>query len=180
MKLLDKKWKWAVAVILLLLAGYLAYRYFFYTCCALPPKSALTDVISDDAVSVDPDLLYSTRTTIGLCRTKSGDGGTCYAKTSLYFSGKLITERSEVVLSPDGEKRVAYPAVEKTLNKNTMDRIIKQIRDSGIMNKSCEAEMIMDYYVSYFISLDGTIKEARFPGCKSEFNEIDELIDEAA
>ncbi len=25
----------------LLLAGYLLYRYFFYTCCALPPKEKI-------------------------------------------------------------------------------------------------------------------------------------------
>ena len=83
-------------------------------------------------------------------------------------------------MASDGEKRVTYPATEKTLNKNAMDRIIKQIRDSGVLTKPCEAELIMDVYVSYFINLDGIKKEAKFPGCESEFNEIDKLIDTAA
>ena len=61
-----------------------------------------------------------------------------------------------------------------------MDRIIKQIRDSGVMKKSCKAEMITDYFVDYFINLDGVKKEAKFPGCEAEFNAIDELIDTTA
>jgi len=130
-----------------------------------------------DTIPSDPDLLYSARTIIGLCRTKSGDGGTCYSKTSLYVSGKLVMEGSEVVMAPEGEKRVTYPAVEKTLNKKAMDKIIKQIRDSGVLTKPCEAELVMDLYVTYFINLDGVQREIKFPGCEAEFNAIDKLID---
>lgn len=182
MKFFDKKWKWAVAVILLLLVGYLLYSYFFYTCCALPPKFAPTSSSesSDNPILDDPDLLYAKRALIGLCRTRSGYGGSCHFNTYLYSSGKLIEESGELAMAPDGEKATTYPTVQKELDKNTVDRIIKQIRDSGIMQKSCEAEMIMDYYVNYFINLDGVKKEAQFPGCKSEFDEIDKLIDAAA
>ncbi len=182
MKLPDKKWKWAVAIILLFLAGYLLYSYFFYTCCAPPPKSAsvTTDEQNNDPILNDPDLLYAERAFIGLCRTKSGDGGSCHFNTYLYSSGKLIAESGELAMTPDGEKITTYPTVQKELDKNTMDRIIKQIRDSGVMEKSCKAEMVTDYYVSHFINLDGVKKEAQFPGCETEFNEIDTLIDAAA
>ena len=169
-----------IIVVFLSLAGYLLYRYFFYTCCALPPKSVSTDFQAIDSVFDDPNLLYAKRVIIGLCRTKSGDGGTCYSKTSLYFSGKLVTEGSEVVMGEDGEKRVAYPAIEKVLNKNSMDKIIKQIRDSGLLTKPCEARLIMDYYVNYFINLDGAQREIKFPGCETELNKIDKLIGAAA
>ena len=78
------------------------------------------------------------------------------------------------------EKATAYPTIKKKLDKNVIDSVIKQIRDSGIMNKPCEAEMVMDYYVNYFINLDGVKKEAQFPGCESEFNAIDKFINAAA
>lgn len=132
----------------------------------------------NDTVPTDPDLLYSSRATIGLCRTSQGDnGGTCYSKTSLYFSGKLVMERSEVVMGEEGEERVTYPAVEKILSKAAMDKIIKQIRDSGILIKPCKAELVMDLYVNYFINLDGVEREIKFPGCEAELNAINKLIE---
>ena len=140
-------------------------------------KVFLSRIKQSDTVLNDPDLLYSARTTIGLCRTKSGDGGTCYSKTSLYFSGKLVTEGSEVVMVEEGEERVTYPTVEKTLSKATIDKIIKQIRDSGVLAKPCEAQPVMDLYVSYFINLDGVQKEINYPGCEAELNAINKLIE---
>jgi len=170
-----------VLSIVVLLAGYLLYRYFFYTCCALPPRSApvATDELNNDPVLNDPDLLYAKRALIGLCRTKSGNGGSCHFNTYLYSSGKLVIESGELAMGPDGEESTAYPTVEKELDKELMERITLQIRNSGIMDKSCEAEMVMDYYVNYFVQFDGATKEARFPGCEAEFNEIDKLIDAA-
>lgn len=141
-------------------------------------KVFLSRIKQSDTVPGDRDLLYSARTTIGLCRTKSGDGGgTCYSKTSLYFSGKLVTEGSEVVIGEDGEKRVTYPTTEKMLDKTSMDKIIKQIRDSGVLTKPCKAELVMDLYVNYFINLDGIKKEIKFPGCEAELNAINKLIE---
>ncbi|GEM_PF-3125352 len=185
MKLFDKKWKLAVATILLLgfiLLGIFVYQYFFYTCCALPPKSApvISGVQNGDSILNDPDLLYVEKAFIGLCRTKSGNGGSCNFNTYLYKSGKLVVESGELsVLKEGGEKATTYPTVQKDLDKNAMDGIINQIRDSGILTKPCEAEMITDYYVGYFINLDGIKKEAQFPGCESEFSAINKLIDAA-
>ena len=135
-----------------------------------------TDHKPNDTVLDDPNLLYAARTTIGLCNTKQGKSGSCYSNTYLYISGKLVTESHDVVMEPDGEKKVDYPVTEKTLDKNTMDQIIKQIRDSGILTKPCEIEPIMDLYVDYFINLDGVKKEIKFPGCSLELNEINKLI----
>lgn len=182
--LLNKKWKWAVAIILLPVVAlllYWLYTYFFYTCCATPPKftPAVLGEKNGNPILDDPDLLYAKRALVGLCRTKSGDGGSCHFNTYLYSSGKLIVESGELAVTPDGEKAAAYPTIEKQLDQSLMDRIVQQIRDSGVMKKSCEAEMIMDYYVNYFINLDGVKKEVQFPGCESEFDKIDELIDTA-
>lgn len=166
-------------LIVVLLAGYLVYRYFFSTCCALPLEQTSTTLWESDSDPTldDPDLIYARRALIGLCRTKSGSGGSCHSNTYLYASGKLTVESGEVAMEPDGEKRIAYPTVKKVLDKDLMDRVTTQIRDSGILDKPCEAEMITDYYVSYFVHLDGRAKEAKFPGCEAEFNAIDKLID---
>ena len=80
-------------------------------------------------------------------------------------------------MAPDGEKVITYPTVQKELGRNLVDEIIRQIRDFGIMNRSCEGEMITDLYVDYFINLDGVKKEIKFPGCELELKEIDKLVD---
>lgn len=184
-KLLSKKWKLAVAAILLLgvaLLLYGLYVYVFLPCCPLPPKSAPATSNGTDGNPIlnDPDLLYAKRAFIGLCRTKSGYGGSCRFNTYLYFSGKLIMESDELAMTPDGEKVIAYPTIQKELDKNLMTGIIKQIRDSGVMDKSCEAEMVTDLFVDYLINLDGVKKEIKFPGCELELKEIDKLIDSAS
>ena len=83
-------------------------------------------------------------------------------------------------MTPEGEKAIAYPTIQKELGNDAMDSIMKQIRDSGIMDKPCQAEMVTDYYVNYLIRLDGAKKEIKFPGCEPELNAIDAVIGAAA
>lgn len=169
--------------LVVIIAGYLAYRYFFNTCCVLPPKivpSGLTGS-GEDSTFDDPDLLYGKRALAGMCRTKYGSGGSCHFNTYLYKSGKLVLESGELAMEPYGEKRTIFPTEEKTLDKIAVDKIIEYIRSSGVMDKSCETnEMINDYYTDYFFNLDGVKKEIQFPGCERELDEIDELINVAA
>jgi hypothetical protein len=168
----------------LLLAGYILYRYFFYTCCALPPKSApvISDEQNNDQILNNPDLLYAKRALIGLCNTKSGDGGSCHFNTYLYASGKLIIESGELAMTPDGEKSTAYPTIQKNLNKIMIVQITEQIRNSIIKNESCKTDItriVTDVYVTYYVNLDGIKKEVRFPACEAEFNKVDQLINTA-
>ena len=95
--------------------------------------------------------------------------------------GEYILESSESVISEEAgaEKTITHPTTRRELSEGAMDGIFSKIRDSGIMEKTCEAEMVLDYYVDYFINLDGIQKEIRFPGCEPEFNAIDGLIDAA-
>ena len=181
MKLLDKKWKWAVAVILLLgvaLLLYGLYTYFFWTCCAPPPKSEPATVNGTDSSSIinAPDLLYAKRTWSGLCANQEGETGGCSSRTYLYLSGKLVMESDWT----DGTKKIINPTTQKELDRNFVVQIIKQIRDFGILDKACKAGLVFDYGANYFINLDGAQKEIEFPGCESELNEIDKLIDSAA
>lgn len=159
---------------LALVGGFLLYRYFFYTCGDCGPRNNSTP---NDAILSNPDLLYAKREWAGLCSNKQGEGGSCYFNTYLYRYGKLTTTSGWTGI--DGEKKIINPATEKELDDISLGRIIKQIQNSGILNKSCEAELAMDYSADYFINLDGIKKEIKFPGCESELKEIDNFIDAA-
>ena len=162
--------------VVLLLAGYFVYRYFFYTCCAPKPKEKISSSPKvEDSKLNDPNLLLARRTWAGLCTNNEGEGGSCYNHTYLYSLGELVTESGW----SNGEKSITYPTVQGKLDKNLMGQVLKQIRDSGILNKECPAELVTDYNTTYFINLDNIKKEIEFPGCKSELNKIDKLIDTA-
>lgn len=162
-----------VILVVLLVAGYLTYTYFFYTCCAPKPKEKIrpSPKIEDSKLN-DPDLLLAWRTWSGLCTNNEGEGGSCWNYTYLYSSGDLNNESGW----SDGEKSLTYSAVQRKLDKNIMSQVIKQIRDSGILNKECPVEPVTDYNTTYLINLDNTTREIEFPGCESELNEIDRII----
>ena len=118
--------------IVLLFVGYLVYSYVFYTCCAPKPKEKISSSArAEDAKLSDPDLLFARRSWAGLCTNKAGEGGSCYNFTYLYSLGELVTESGW----SDGEKNITYPTVQRKLDKNLMDQILTQIRNSGILNK---------------------------------------------
>lgn len=172
----------AIVLVVLWLVGYLLYRYFFYTCCALPPKRVSVSSQSADLVLVDPNLLFSKRALIGFCRTKSGDGGSCHFNTYLYLSGKLVVESGELTMGSDGEIATAYPTVQKQLDKKSMTQITEQIRNTIIKNELCKTDvtkMINDVYITYYVNLEGIKKEVEFPACETEFGKVDELINTA-
>lgn len=163
------------------------YVYVFWTCCTPPPK--LVPINSNgsgsDSILNDPNLLYAKRAFIGLCRTKSGYEGSCHYRTYLYSSGKLVIESGELTMELDGEKATTFPTIQKELDENLMSQVTEKIRDSVITNKTCETDtaatrVVSDYYVSYFINLDGIKREVKFPACEAEFKDIDKLIDSVA
>jgi len=89
-------------------------------------------------------------------------GRVCSQTATLYGSGKLTLK---------GDKNY-----EKTLSKNLVDQVIIQIRQTGIMNKSCETPTLPDYSATYKINLDGQEKTIRFPGCENELKRIEDLF----
>ncbi|KKW00600.1 hypothetical protein A3H89_02100 [Candidatus Amesbacteria bacterium RIFCSPLOWO2_02_FULL_48_11] len=89
-------------------------------------------------------------------------GGPCSQSTKLYGSGRLVFEGNE-----NGEKN---------LSKNLVDQVIGQIKQSGIMDNSCEAPIVLDYSAIYKVNLDGQEKTIRFPGCENEIKKIESLF----
>ena len=126
----------------------------------------------------DPELLYASFFSSGLCQNDKGEDGGCYSNDYLYRSGKFIGESGWQGIA----KVDVRPTVEKQFSQEVMDRIIKQIRDSGIMAMSCPSQLIMDAWWTYQINIDGakkTFETSPPENCQAELNKIDELISNA-
>ena len=86
----------------------------------------------------------------------------CYLSTKLYYSGKLVL---------DGDN-----TTQKQLDKNSVDKIIAQIKQSQIMDKDCSASIVLDYGATYRLNINGHKKSINFPGCENDLSKIDDLI----
>lgn len=160
----------AVAILILLFVGLVIWINVKY-----PPPSNNVPT-PKDARLADPNLLYASFFSSGLCSNGKGEEGGCYTHIFLYRSGKYIDESGWEGLN---NKKETSPAVEKQFTPNMVDKIIKQIKDSGIMDKSCPPVQNFDAWWNYQINLDGVKKVfADSPPyeCQKTFWEIDALI----
>ena len=88
--------------------------------------------------------------------------GICIQKTTLYSSGRLVFK---------GEKNG-----ETFLSKDLINQIVTEIKKTGVMNKPCEASIVVDYGVDYKIYIDNQEKSIKYPGCFDELKEIEKLF----
>lgn len=153
--------------------------------------------------SNDPNLIYEKKEFPFLCEASGNYSdpfgeGVCYlpsGKTSLYISGKLVTEMGYG--SPDSIK-----ISEKQLSESQLEKVISEIRKSDILNKECPAGsleekrahyndinldsfnkylkkenlQIEDYSAEYYLNIDDIQKKSVFSGCLEELDKIDRLI----
>lgn len=132
-----------------------------------PPKDSRLD---------DPNLLYASFSSSGLCSNSKGEEGGCYTHIFLYQSGKYLEESGWQGLN---NKEEISPLVEKQFDPSTMAKIIKQIKDSEIMTKDCPSAQTQDAWFSYQLNLDGVKKSfeaSPILDCQKIFWEIDALI----
>ncbi len=121
--------------------------YFYLT------QTNNNDIYIHDAV------FYKKESSWGPCPNPEGG---CFLNTYVYASGKVVLE--------------SKTTEEKQLSKDVVNNIIKEIRDSGIMDKDCDAPLVLDLWITYTIDLDDRVKKIRFPGCEDEMGKIDQLI----
>lgn len=88
----------------------------------------------------------------------------CSRTSEIYYSGKLVVKGSDNYETQIEQKRVK--------------QIINRIKRLGLMTKDCGGPTVLDYYVKYEISIDNNKRTIVFPGCKSELQQIEELIPE--
>jgi len=128
----------------------------------------------------DSHLLYASTFSYGMCLSEvTNEDGGCHSETYLSDSGKYIATGFWEGL---GDKRIEEPRVEKQLSFAVVNKIIKTIRDSGIMNKQCPDGMTVDASWDYQLQLDGQKKRFinRPVECQPTLEEIDKIIAEAA
>lgn len=114
----------------------------------------------------DPDLLYASTSWAFNCQNEKGEAEPCSSGNYFYKSGKIIEIQNSV------------KTAEKQANKSLVNKVIKLINDSGIMEKNCPPAQIMDAGWSYYINLEGKKWSASNTSndCEDIFDKIDELI----
>lgn len=125
----------------------------------------------------DPNLLYFSSWWAGLCGNEKNEQGGCYSELYLYSDGKLI-KMSGFIKYNEENGREPDPDIQKQLSSSTMERIEKTIRDSGVMEKDCPPQTIMDAGWDYQINLDGVKKSFHNPprDCRDIFDAVDNII----
>ncbi len=166
-----------ILAIIILLTAKIAYFEIFKTCgnCGKPAVENPSD--TNERLN-DPNLLYASFSNYGLCRNNEGEEGGCSYEEYLYLSGKLVTVSGWA----GSENKVGASTTEKQLSESSVGEIIKAIKDSGLMAKSCGEIQPIDASWSYHINLDGIRKEFKNPSdeCEDIFDEIDNAISSAA
>lgn len=162
-------------LVLLVLAIFVLLAIILANLPKAKKKTHTTNNIPKDQRLDDPNLLYYSSSSYGLCSSEKGSDGACSSGIYLYSSGKLI---GETVWEEENKDNNSNSENEKQLSKDSLEKIIMQIKKSGIMAKNCPEELIMDASWSYQIKLDGAKKTFKNPPdeCKAEFDKIDELI----
>jgi len=123
----------------------------------------------------DPALVYASRYWAGLCGNGKGEMGGCYNELYLYNTGKFVSA-SGFISEKTGKKNDS--TAEKDFSVAAVDRIVKKIKDSGIMKKDCPDQEIMDAGWDYQITISGVKKSFHNPpsDCRDIFNQIDSFI----
>lgn len=143
-------------------------------------KTTTIDNTPKDPRLADQNLLYASLNSSGMCSNSKGEEGGCYFRTFLYYSGKYIDESGWEGVN---NKKETFPPVEKKLDQESMDKIIKQIKNSNIMKKDCPSVQNEDAWFSYQLNLDGAKKffpTSPISKCQKIFSEIDTLINSTA
>jgi hypothetical protein len=90
------------------------------------------------------------------------EGEPCKLVTKLYSNGMLTREGQY--------NETVY------LSEDEVNKIVNKIEETNVLQKSCDAEIVLDYYAFYKIKIKNIIKDFIFPGCEREMKEIEELL----
>lgn len=144
---------------------------------SVPTTGERPKMIADrETVMADPNLLFASFTDSGLCGGPNGEGGSCSFNGYLYYSGEYVKESSFLSY----EHEITYSSSSEKLSAEKINMIIDFIRQSEILEKKCEPQLIMDTWFSYFINLDGKKRKFDYSPpqeCETIFEQIKNLIE---
>lgn len=127
----------------------------------------------------DPDLVYASKLWAGICGNGKGEVGGCHGERYLYKDGRFTIESGFI---SQKNVREDNPIIVKNLGINAVNKVIKKIKDSGVLSKSCLPGMINDAGWDYQITIDG--KKNSFHNiasdCRDTFDQVDNLLNDLA
>ena len=138
---------------------------------------SLRSMTPKEAYLADPKLLYASSWWAGLCGNEKHESGGCYSDFYLFSDGKLV-KNSGFFLYDSGKEQDKL-ATEVKIDAARLSQIAEKINTSGIMEKDCPPQRIMDVGWDYEINTGGVKKSFHNPPveCRDIFNGIDNLLD---
>lgn len=153
----------AIVGVVIVILVVVSYLLFFSKSKVVPqpqPTETQTTTTSStpkDKAANDVVIFYKTESW-GPCP----QGEVCTQSTMLFSSGTFIQEGSK--------------NIQKKLPRETVDKVKSKIESSGIMDKDCPAQGVIDYYATYQLVVGHQVKTIQFPGCEDILKEIEQLI----
>ena len=115
--------------------------------------------IEPKAVETPEQVLLEKSESWGPCPVE----GACHQDTKLYYSGKLVLSGSKNNV--------------KQLTGMEVQQIVANIKSSGLMNKTCVSSTVVDYWVTYKITIDGATRDIDGQGgCGGDLQSIEKII----
>lgn len=127
----------------------------------------------------NPDLVYASTFWAGLCGNGKGEVGGCYGARYLYKTGRFTIESGFI---SEKDVREDNPIIEKDLGIDAVNQVIKKIKDSGVLLKSCPPGMINDVGWDQQVTINGVKNSFHniASGCRDTFDQIDNLLNDEA
>ena len=66
--------------------------------------------------------------------------------------------------------------IQKQLSPDEISELISTIKATGIMDKNCSGQIVLDYSPTYKLNIENREKAIDYPGCEPELLEIEKLI----
>lgn len=89
-------------------------------------------------------------------------GEPCQQTTLLYTTGRLVLYGNE--------------NKEQNLSPELIKTIYSKIEETGIMQKNCDTQPVLDYIATYKITINNTTKNIQSPGCYFELSSIEKIF----
>ncbi len=151
---LSKYLAMALFILLPFIGGWIGYQYAPEKVVEVERVVGVEEKNNEkDAEMVDEFAIYSKESGWGPCMT--GDPNDCREDIIIFNTGKAVID-----------------GIETSIGIDSVLRINQAIQDSGIKEKACEYDVVMDYWANYYIHP----KSITYPGCEKELLIIDVVV----
>jgi len=124
----------------------------------------------------DPNLLYASLTSSGLCGNEKGERGGCSSGLYVYANGKSVKETG---FTNEKTMKKSTSSTEKQLDTSMISQVKKLLDDPLLSVENCPMREIMDAGWDYYFMMNDKQIWLRNPPekCEAIFTKIDALIE---